>query len=84
MGLAEEVADFEELGLGAGSLRLRVDLPAMDEVGDGEGHGGKGSLQGGGMVWFLGLGGEPVWAREMWLDRLLRNASKRTFFGKLE
>jgi len=39
MGLAEEVADLVELGLGAGSLGLRVDLPAVHEVGDCEWHG---------------------------------------------
>ena len=38
MRMTEEVAKIDEMGLRAGLLRLRVDLPAMYEVGDGQWH----------------------------------------------
>ena len=65
VGLAEEVAEIDELGLGAGSLRLRVDLPAMNEVGDGERHGGKGSLQLGARTRARDCSDEP-WGARKW------------------
>ena len=39
--LAEELAKVVEMGLRAGPLRLRVDLPAVYEVGDGRRHGAR-------------------------------------------
>jgi len=39
VGLAEKLADVEELGLRAGVFSLGEGLPAMDNVGEGEGHG---------------------------------------------
>ena len=45
MGLAEHLAEVDEMGLGAGILGLREELPAMNELRDGERHGLSGSVQ---------------------------------------